>query len=74
MEDDVGWKTEDVSRFRSAILQWDQEKSLSRKKFESPKKSNFFPLELFSSNCLLVHMEAEVLQQWQTIHFKACSK
>ena len=28
----------------------DQEKSSSGKKFESPKKSNFFPLELFSSN------------------------
>ena len=28
----------------------DQEKSLSGKKFELPKKSNFFPLELFSSN------------------------
>ena len=46
----------------------------SGKKFELPKKSNFFPLELFSSNFFLVHMEAEVLQQWQTTHFKACSK
>ena len=53
---------------------WDQEKSSSGKKFELPKKSNFFPLELFSSNFFLVHMEAEVLQQWQTTHFKACSK
>ena len=28
-------------------LEWDQEKSSSGKKFELPKKSNFFPLELF---------------------------
>ena len=52
----------------------DQEKSSSGKKFESPKKSNFFPLELFSSNFFLVHIELEVLQRWQTTHFKACSK
>ena len=42
--------------------------------FELPKKSNFFPLELFSSNFFLVHIEAVVLQKWQTTHFKACSK
>ena len=51
-----------------------KEKSSSGKKFESPKKSNFFPLKLFSSKIFLVHMEADVLQQWQTTHFKACSK
>ena len=28
---------------------WDQEKSSSGKKFELPKKSNFFPLKLFFS-------------------------
>ena len=44
------------------------------KKFELPKKSNFFPLELFSSKLFLVHMEAEVLQHWQTTHFKAYSE
>ena len=44
------------------------------KKLELPKKSNSFPLELFSSNFFSVHMEAEVPQQWQTNHFKACSK
>ena len=35
------------------VCRWcerDQEKSSRGKKFESPKKSNFFPLELFSSN------------------------
>ena len=53
---------------------WVEEKSSSRKKFESPKKSSFFSLELFSSKFFLVHMEAVVLQQWQTTHFKAYSK
>ena len=52
----------------------DQEKSSSGKKFESPKKSNFFPVELFSSKFFWVHMEPDVLQQWQTTYFKACSK
>ena len=42
----------------------DQEKSSSGKKFESPKKSNFFSLKLFSSNFFLVHIELEVLQRW----------
>ena len=37
------------------LFPWDQEKSSSGKKFESLKKSNFFPLELFSSNFFLVH-------------------
>ena len=55
-------------------LERDQEKSSSGKKFESPKKSNFFPVELFSSKFFWVHMEPDVLQQWQTTHFKACSK
>ena len=36
-------------------------KSSSGKKFELPKKSNFFPLELLSSNFSLVHIEAVVL-------------
>ena len=49
---------------KSAQPAWDQEKSSSGKKFESPKKSNFFPLELFSSNFFLVHIELEVLQRW----------
>ena len=53
---------------------WKKEKSLNGKKFESLKKFNFFPLKLISSKFLLVHMEAEVLQQWQTPHFKTCSK
>ena len=39
-------------------------KKFERKKFESPKKLNFFPLRLFSSKMFLVLMEAEVLQQW----------
>ena len=30
-----------------------------RKKFELPKNSNFFPLQLFSSKSFLVHMEAK---------------
>ena len=47
------------------LLFWDQEKSSSGKKFESPTKSNFFPLELFSSNFFLFHIEGEVLQHWQ---------
>ena len=46
-------------------------KKCERKKFESPKKLNFFPFELFSSILFLVHMEAEALQ-WQTTHLKAC--
>ena len=45
-------------------------KKFERKKFECPKKSNFFPLKLFSSKFFMVHMEAEVLQQWQTTHFR----
>ena len=49
-------------------------KKFEQKKVRIAEKSNFFPLELFSSNFFLVHMEAEVLQQWQTTHFKACSK
>ena len=49
----------------------EEEKSLSGKKLESPKKSNFFPLELFSSNFFLVHTKLEVLKRWQTTHFKA---
>ena len=52
----------------------DQEKSSSGKKFESAEKSNFFPLELFSSKFFWVHMEAIGLQKWQTTHFKAYSK
>ena len=48
--------------FVSPFLAWDQEKSSSGKKFESPKKSNFFPVELFSSKNFLVHMEPDVLQ------------
>ena len=43
----------------------------SGKKFEVPKKLNFIPLKLFSSNFFLVHRELEVLQRWQTTHFKA---
>ena len=45
-------------------------KKFERKKVWITKKSNFFSLELFSSTFFLVHMEAEVLQQWQTTHFK----
>ena len=41
----------------------DQKKSLSGKKFELPKKSNFFPLELVSPNFFLVHKDLEVLQK-----------
>ena len=43
-----------------------EEKRLSVKKFKAPKKSNFFPREHFSSKIFLVHMEAKVLQEWQT--------
>ena len=42
----------------SRVFQGVKEKSSSGKKFESPKKSNFFPLKLFSSIFFLVHMEA----------------
>ena len=52
----------------------DQDISSSGQKFELPKKSNFCPVELLSSNFFSVHMEAEELQKWQATHFKACSK
>ena len=51
-----------------------QEKSSSEKKFESPKKLNFFPLKLFPFNIFLVHMDLGVLRIWQPTHFKAFSK
>ena len=51
-----------------------EEKSSRGKKLDFFGNSNFFPLELFSSNFFLVHIEAVVLQNWQTTHFKACSK
>ena len=54
-------------------LNRDPEKSSSGKKFESPKKSNFF-FSNFFLQFFFVHMEAAVLQQWQTTHFKACCK
>ena len=47
------------------------------KKFERKKVRIAEKVELFSSRSfflhffLLVHMEVEVLQQWQTTHFKA---
>ena len=52
-------------------MQWVEEKSSSGKKVELSKKLNFFPLELFSSKSFLVHMEAKMLQEWQTTCFKA---
>ena len=36
-----------IKRKIDNVIQRVEEKSLSGKKFESPKKSNFFPLELF---------------------------
>ena len=53
---------------------WEQEKGSTGKRFESPKKSNLFPVEPFSSKFFYVHIEAVILQKWQTTHFKACSK
>ena len=49
------------------------------KKFEWKKVRIAEKVELFSSRTFflkffLVHMDAEVPQQWQTTHFKACSK
>ena len=49
-------------------------KKFERKKVRIAKKVELFSSRTFSSNFFLVHMEAEVLQQWQTTHFKACSK
>ena len=43
-------------------------------KFERKKVQIAEKVELFSSKIFLVHMEAEVLQEWLTTHFKACSK
>ena len=56
--------------------EWVERRSLSGKKFESPKKSNLFPLKLCTSKIFWVHMDPEVLQRWQwkTTHFKAYSK
>ena len=48
---------------RITQLERKKEKSSIGKKIESPKKSNFFLLELFSSNFFLVHIEAVVLQK-----------
>ena len=43
-------------------------------KFERKKVRIAEKVEIFSSKFFLVQMEAEVLQQWHTTHFKACSK
>ena len=53
---------------------WEEGKKFERKKVRIAEKVELFPLKLFSSKFVLVHMEAEVLQQWQTTHFKASSK
>ena len=45
-----------------------------RKKVRIAEKVELFPVKLFCSNFFLVHIEAVVLQKWQTTHFKACSK
>ena len=45
-----------------------------RKKVRIAEKVKLFSSRTFFLQLLLVHMEAEVLQQWQTTHFKACSK
>ena len=44
-----------------------------RKKVRVAEKVKLFPLKLFSSN-FFVHMEPDVLQRWETTHFKAYSK
>ena len=45
-------------------------------KFERKKVRIAEKVELFSSRFFFqnFHMEAKVLQEWQTTHFKACSK
>ena len=45
-------------------------KKLNGKKFKSLKKSNFFPLALFSSNFFLVCIEAVVLQNGRPLILK----
>ena len=45
------------------------EKSSNRRKSRTFFLSNFFP-----TNTFLVYMEAKVVQEWHTTHFKACSK
>ena len=45
-----------------------EEKSLSGKKFESPKKSHFFLL------FVLVQVDLELLQMWHTIYFEIYSQ
>ena len=48
-------------------------KKLERKKVRISEKVELFSGRTFSSKFFLVHMEQEVLQQWKTTHFKACS-
>ena len=45
-----------------------------RKKVRIAEKVEPFSGRTFFLQFFLVHMEPEVLQQWQTTYFKACSK
>ena len=49
-------------------------KKFERKKVRSAEKVELFSSRTFVLQFFFVHMEAEVLQQWQTTHFKAWSK
>ena len=58
------------------VLYGRRKKVRAEKSLNCRKSRTFFPLKLFPSNFflwLIWNMEAEVLQQWQTTHFKACS-
>ena len=49
-------------------------KKFGGKKFDRKKVRIAEKVEPFSSNFFYVHIEAVILQKWQTTHFKACSK
>ena len=49
-------------------------KRFDRKKVRIAEKVEPFSGRTFFLQFFFVHMEPEVLQQWQTTYFKACSK
>ena len=76
LEQALKWVVCHLCRTSSSI--WTKKKfevkSSRGKKFDFFGDSNLFPVEPFSSKFFYVHIEAVILQKWQTTHFKACSK